>query len=186
MTCSNCGATVSGERTVCQSCGTEVTQVAAETPDQSGERAAGQTRRHDRQTRQAAGGGWSRRDVLKYGGGGVAGLGLLAWIFSGGGPAALVKTFFRALANGNVKKAKQLTHEDTDWFTLGYFPSAADSDIALSVDETTITENSGQEAVVEAVITESSTNSAESTTSVVDVALETEGGDWKIAGISDG
>jgi ketosteroid isomerase-like protein len=123
--------------------------------------------------------------VLKYGGGGVAGLGLLAWIFSGGGPAALVKTFFRALANGNVEKAKQLTHEDTDWVTLGYFPSAADSDIALSVDETTVTENSGQEAVVETVITESSTNSAESTTSVVDVALETEGGDWKIAGISD-
>jgi hypothetical protein len=143
----------------------------------------GQTEQAGGQTQQATGSGWSRRDFLKYGGGGAAGLGVLAWAFTGGGPAAVVKQYVRALDRGNTDKGERLRHDD--WSpAFNYLGMGVDEETALSVDAATVTENTGQKATVETTITAASMTSAESTTSVIDVGLDREGGEWKIAALT--
>lgn len=178
-TCSNCGGAVSGDSAVCQSCGATVQR----------ERTRGQP---ERTGRGESGGrpspadseeGWSRRDLLKYGGGGVVGLGALVLAVSGGGPAEVVRKYFGALDRGDTDTAEELTHEDG---TPGLFTHAptGDEDAALAVDDTRVTKNTGDEAVVETVLTVASMDSADRTTSTLEVALTAESGDWQILTIA--
>ena len=188
MNCSNCGTAVAEGSGVCQSCGTAVTQEPASTHGQSSgqqrsAQQAGQPGRSGRQP-QPTDGGWSRRDLLKYGGGGVAGLGILVWLFGGGGPAAVVKKYFAALGRGDMETAKRMAHDDGP-MVPGLFTVGRYSDASVSVDRTTVRKNTGSEATVRTTLTVASTTSAESTTSELDVALTTEGGQWKISSVSD-
>lgn len=178
MECSNCGSAVSERSAVCQSCGTAVRQAADAKRGQSGarQRSAEQA---GQQTRQTTDEGWSRRELLQYGGGGVVGLGVLAWVFTGGGPAAVVKKYFSALGRGDSETVERLAHDDNSMIPGG-FAIARYSDASVSVDGTTVRKNTGSEATVRTTLTVASTTSPESTTSELDVALTTEGGQWRI------
>jgi transcription initiation factor TFIIIB Brf1 subunit/transcription initiation factor TFIIB len=188
MACSNCGSAVADGSVVCQSCGTAVSQETAQNHSQSSGQQrsadqAGQPSRSGRQPRPPDE-GWSRRDLLKYGGGGVAGLGILVWLFGGGGPAAVVKKYFAALGRGDMETAKRMAGDDEPMLP-GLFIVGTYSDSTVSVDRTTVRKNTGSEATVRTTLTVASTTSAESTTSELDVALTTEGGQWKISSVSD-
>ena len=182
MECSNCGAVVSADGEWCPSCSEAMAGEAETTPGQSrGQQ--GSSQRAGQHARQMASGGWSRRDLLKYGGGSVVGLGALAWFFTGGGPAATVKKYFEALDRGDTETAKRMAHDD-GFARPGSVITAQYTDAAVSVDGTTVTKNTGSEAVVETTLTVASTDSPESTTSVVDVVLEKTSGQWKIMTVS--
>jgi len=188
MNCSNCGSAVSEGSGVCQSCGTAATQETASTHGQSSgqQRTAQQAGQPGRSGQQAqpTSGGWSRRELLKYGGGSVVGLGALAWFFTGGGPAAAVKRYFEALGRGDMETAKRMADGDGS-MVPGLFVVGTYGDSSVSVEGTTVKKNTGSEATVETTLTVASTTSAESSTSELDVDLTKESGQWRVLTVTD-
>lgn len=143
-------------------------------------RQAGQ--QHGRQPHGAPPQETGRRDLLKYGLGGVVALAggffLFDSVLGGRGPAETVEQFYVAVDNGNRERANELIHSDSPMEDVSVLGTVFGSAIDITVEQTEVVEKSDDSATVRATLTVSSSGSSE--TSETDVELRTENGEWKI------
>lgn len=195
LRCSNCNARLSDETTVCPSC-TERSAAGRQSRHPSGRQTqAGQSGQHrpgqgspsgqSGQRRQSPGrsqprtGGQSRRTVLKYGGAAVLGICGLAVLAGGGGPAGTTRQFFEVLNNGNTDRAERLLHEDSSAVVDGVYADGFE-DSAVAVENVSVEENDGDEAIVEATLGAAGLDAIDVEETTHDVGLRTEAGQWRV------
>ncbi len=161
--CPTCGGALTGEETVCQSCGTPLQH-----------QPGAQQANPGRQDRPAgnANGGTDRRELLKYGGG-------VVHLFGGGGPTETVRNFYDALNRGDTDTAERLRHDDGIGGIDGPVAEMS-ADGVVSVQNTEVVENTGSKAIVQTTLSITPPDLDDSETDDHTVELRKQGGEWRI------